>query len=138
LNMKQHCGKCEIQCKGNNAYCSNYSCACYSGTYCGKCVDINNDDDNCGKCGHKCSKDEECMRGYCMKKCNKQNGCSNGFVCAKQFGYSNNQYCVVDCRYKYENCDVCRDNVGSYCLNEYGYEFQNRHCHDDNQCHQQW
>lgn len=55
------CGWCGTQCTDPNAPCLvehgiNYRCGCSPGlTYCASgCVDIENDDTNCGECSHRC------------------------------------------------------------------------------------
>lgn len=80
-------GKCK--CKGGRKKCGKKCCkkgfVCEGGecvspcapgdTDCdGTCVDLENDEDNCGACGNPCAGDEACMGGECM------NLCGNGIV----------------------------------------------------------
>lgn len=48
----------------NNARCRNRKCTCKPGyKNCdGKCVDLGSDEDNCGRCGRKCGKNETCVK----------------------------------------------------------------------------
>jgi hypothetical protein len=80
-----NCGKCGTVCGGADAGpiqgggkwgCVNGSCAivCPMGdagttTECnGACVDVTNDNDNCGMCGNACAMGtEQCMQGMCCK-----------------------------------------------------------------------
>lgn len=59
-----------------------HSCGCPHRTHrCGsKCIDLNNDPHNCGKCGHRCGAGQHCASGQCicsagMTSCN--GGCVN-------------------------------------------------------------
>ena len=46
-------------------------CGCAPGTVrCkGKCVHLKTDAHNCGRCGHKCGRGQQCLRGRCVTAC---------------------------------------------------------------------
>jgi hypothetical protein len=53
----------------SDSYCTNGKCACTDGwTPCGGvCFDLSRDWSNCGRCGHRCGKKEECSFGKCAR-----------------------------------------------------------------------
>jgi hypothetical protein len=76
------CGKCSAKapvticqgktpnCCGNGTCCAATCCAsvcCASGLTCcsGKCVNLQTDSSNCGKCGTKCASGKTCKSGTC-------------------------------------------------------------------------
>ena len=83
---------------GDNERCnSNDVCVCKDDNgikQCdNKCVDVRNDNDNCGGCGQKCSNRKRCVRGKCRRFEDPDNGrctyfgdcnktpCCAGFAC---------------------------------------------------------
>lgn len=82
-----------------SAQCANGEATCS-----GECVDLQEDDDNCGGCGKTCERYEACVRGSCKLMCpDKQLACGNVCVtaasnpnhcggCGKKC--ASNQYCA--------------------------------------------
>ena len=135
----EHCGSCNHRCMdapfNGTPTCKDKKCdfQCNSGyTACNaSCVNLNDDKDNCGACGHACRLDEICMSGLCcgigQMNCNNQcvdilsdnNNCGGcGVVCTGKCmlgtcrGNSN-----TTCRYPMEDCknwiDGCETNLTS-------------------------
>jgi hypothetical protein len=50
-------GDCVLMCPGNQTNCS------------GMCKNLNNDEANCGSCGHACGNNQACMGGDCVLMC---------------------------------------------------------------------
>jgi hypothetical protein len=79
-----HCGTCRNTCGGQGSDCYQGSCRCGEGglTYCEKpgynggpcddplpnCFNLHQDICNCGRCGHICEQDEDCLGGDCVCK----------------------------------------------------------------------
>ncbi|TNE45532.1 MAG: hypothetical protein EP343_26825 [Deltaproteobacteria bacterium] len=67
-------------CKADKECPQDFQCyegTCYSTPPCGNnlvvcntgCVSLEDNDENCGKCGKKCTKRERCIRGICERFC---------------------------------------------------------------------
>lgn len=92
-----HCGstccpKGEVCKKVRKHGKTHHVCHCPSGkVHChGKCVAMATDENNCGKCGHKCAKGEVCKHGKCTLVCPKgQVACGNKCVDLE----SNKEHC---------------------------------------------
>src|SRR5262249_55058289 len=63
-----HCGSCDSICSESGTTCVGGKCVCSDGlTFCSQrgCVDLANDQDNCGDCGNACDGDKTCIGGTC-------------------------------------------------------------------------
>jgi hypothetical protein len=69
------------------------SCSAMCG---GKCVDTKTDDENCGKCGNKCSTGASCVQGTCQCK-------SSSTMCGAE---------CVDTKTDVANCGACGTRCG--------------------------
>ncbi|MET0385532.1 MAG: hypothetical protein ABW321_06220 [Polyangiales bacterium] len=96
-----HCGACDTACSETQACCGGAcqeragddgcgSCgdgpACESGSACcsGSCFDVQNDPQNCGRCGRVCDDDESCCGGRCVDTRNDVNHCGGcGSTCER-------------------------------------------------------
>jgi len=125
LNDDKNCGGCGIECPVNSQ-CVSGKCECKETyTKCGtKCLDLSEDNDNCGVCSNSCHKDlEKCQKGKCeciegYLKCN--NTCTkvmtdteNCTACGTSCG--NDQICS-DCKSK--NITLC-NNVSTNIFTDY-------------------
>ncbi len=75
ITQPGNCGSCATVCPASDPVCSGSgsSYACVTGcpsstpTLCsGSCVDVQNDDSNCGGCGMACQGGEHCVAGACV------------------------------------------------------------------------
>lgn len=101
-------------CCPDSQYCTLSGQCCVAGKSCcdgNNCVDLSSDDNNCGRCGNKCSGSEICIGGSCQcvppyTTCggtcvdtdtdpNNCGGC--GFVCGGGSGTCSNGICCVPC-----------------------------------------
>lgn len=77
---RDNCGACGTRCGAGRDCCQGdclsvtgpMTCACTSDcgdkACCGdKCRDLDGDKANCGACGHKCGRDEDCVSGTCRR-----------------------------------------------------------------------
>ncbi len=109
------CRKVNKNCRRNsqccdNSRCRNRRCKCKSGfRNCnGRCRDLNTDNDNCGRCGRSCSRNETCVKepgktarcrptdGRCAtvgQRCDAGLNCCAGLRCAA--GNAAFRACVV-------------------------------------------
>jgi|GEM_PF-1036332 len=71
---------------GQGQTCSNGTCMCTTGTLCSsKCVDVQEDQENCGGCGMKCSSDGACVSGKCVTPmCNPDTMSRSGHITTYQ------------------------------------------------------
>lgn len=60
----------------------------------GECVDLDNNHENCGTCGHACASCEQCVDGQCVTACDDSNACTTD-TCDPDLG----------CIYTPINCD---------------------------------
>ncbi|MBR4984332.1 MAG: hypothetical protein IKY83_01150 [Proteobacteria bacterium] len=72
LTSIEHCGGCNLLCQDENAsdaQCVDGECrfTCKEGmASCGgNCINIKEDDENCGYCGNKCEGNAQCINGFC-------------------------------------------------------------------------
>jgi len=70
----------------NEPWCPENRSYCWAG-----CVDLSNDDDNCGECGNQCASHSECVNGEC--------------VC--RVGYTDCSGQCVNLNYDSNNCGDC-------------------------------
>jgi hypothetical protein len=85
-------GQCQLDCEGGFVTCP------------AACVDINNDPENCGSCGHACTSTQACISSNC-----ETNPCSSGYhYCAPTGCVSN--YDVAHCG---TSCSPCPAGTGT-------------------------
>ncbi|KAM7280203.1 hypothetical protein ACFE04_007337 [Oxalis oulophora] len=79
-----HCNKDNAVCTLQGSYTKSNSTVCCNN----KCIDLVNDDQNCGACKNKCKHTQSCCRGQCVylaydkRHCGKcNNKCPHGEYC---------------------------------------------------------
>ena len=86
-------GDCPVECQGSLKCCEGF------------CVDVNNNDANCGYCGNPCGEGGKCQSGSCVETCGDA-----GAVCL-----SNQECCddvCVDTNYNAAYCGDCDTQCG--------------------------
>ncbi len=67
-DKRERCHKVCLACSSNSHLCGETAATlvCCKGTCCrGKCTNLATDVRNCGSCGHRCKRGEECAHGHC-------------------------------------------------------------------------
>ncbi len=139
MSDPSNCGGCGIQCNSNEAcnhgvcgcpsdnpdcHGTSHACADTSKTLCNDfCVDLQNDQYNCGSCGHACGVGVICSKGSCLD-CTGKTPCDDGLCYDLDNDPQNcggcgmacpaNVACVdgqcASCRMDYIDCDGNPDN----------------------------
>jgi hypothetical protein len=123
-----HCGKCTKSCDTRKGYfCQSGKCrkrvtpiaACSKKKKCkgenkcckGKCLNLEDDSQNCGKCGLKCAFGSACCQGQCRKLKTDGKNCGN---CGRKCGKGNmccNGQCV-SLKQNQAHCGACGKHCG--------------------------
>ncbi len=146
-NDKNHCGKCDIQCKGDQickaGECSDpqpdNSCNAHEELCSDGCRNLNNDSKNCGTCGNDCNKNTRpgdpqkvCVDKTCELRCaddqiicdgNCVNPKTDKAFCGAQNGCSGEnagEVCGADFDCQNSQC-VCNDSTKSKCMHADGW-----------------
>lgn len=91
----------EYYCREDALCDSDKPHACYvrnEGEVTKVCVDLSNDREHCGECGHTCGDNESCRDGVC------DIGCPRGFVLCKE-------QCINLRAYHLKNCSACGESM---------------------------
>jgi hypothetical protein len=114
------CGKDKDRCDEDHpccggATCFNGRCRCKAGLRpaCGRCLDLDHDQKNCGECGRVCPGSQICCNGTCVNPNIDGSHCGQcGQVCG------NFQTCragVCECPRDWVNCGGTCCSNGAYC-----------------------
>lgn len=132
-----HCGECFSECQGL-ALCVQGECTCDADelkeeygaenlAVCdGVCVELREDNANCGECGNRCDEDEECSGSECVCLWDTQSDTENcggcGNVCPQGATCAEGQ---CQCPGLSEPCD---DNASPGCINSVPQELCDGQC----------
>ncbi len=90
----------------------------------GECVDLGNNHENCGTCGHACASCEQCVDGQCVTACDDSNACTTD-TCDHNTG---------ECLYTPINCDDGNPCTIDTCDPDLGCVHEPVDCSDNNAC----
>lgn len=101
------------------------TCASYEEDCDGVCIDVENDNENCGACGEECGEDEECIEGSCELDCSSREDECDGACVDLDTDNENCGECDNECATG-EQCDdgecvlQCGGDTPDLCVNDPG------------------